>query len=965
MRLADVNMFEITRDDIALLNDEDLRSLVGRLCEAELRRRGFPSSYVTWGGNQTAKDGGLDVRVALPAESVIDGFVPRPATGFQVKRQDMPRGEIEEEMRPQKMLRRVIRELADNSGAYVIVSSIGSTSDLALRNRHDAMKAAVRDLQSTGSLTLDFYDGSRIATWVRENPGVIAWVREKIGKPIFGWQSYGPWAYAPDGPNGEYLLDEKLRVHIGTNKPPEEGLRALEAIQQLRDRLRDPGKVVRLVGLSGVGKTRLLQALFDQRIGEKNLDPSLACYTNMMDDPAPQPRALVSDLIASCTRAVVVVNNCPADLHSRLTEVCRSPASTVSLVTVEYDIQDDQPEGTEVFRLEPSSIELVERLINHRFPEVSRVDAQTIGEFSGGNARIAIALAETIDRNENITGLTDGELFQRLFQQRKGQDKSLLLAAEACSLVYSFDGADVSNGDQAELRRLGATIGRTPEDIFQSAAELRRRDLLQQRGIWRAVLPQAIANRLASTALEDIPPATIERNLIEGAPERLVKSFSRRLGYLHHSKEATAIVDMWLKPGGRLGKVTDLNCLDKAIFNNIAPVSPEGALAALERGFLEPSNNRAGVDYVHLIRSIAYEARFFKRCTTLLSKCLEAAGDGRESDHVRQVFVSLFSVGLSGTHATIEQRLEVVESLLLSESSFLRRIGLEAFKTLLQVSDFISYYGYEFGARSRDYGYWPGNPDEAKHWFRSVLNLGKRLACSDQPIASLLRVALAQKIRGLWTDLGMYDEVEHACHVLVARQFWGEGWIATREILKFDSERFGPGIFARLSSLEESLRPKDLVEKVKAIVETNDPANGRFYELDDENPDGFRSGRERTNSMVRTLGNQAAADTKAFNELLADLVIGNNGHFYAFGYGLMEGAADPKAIWERLVTQMASVSEGNRNIQILLGALNGLATRAPGLTDILLDTAVEDETLGPWYPVLQTAVRIDKKESTD
>ena len=68
-------------------------------------------------------------------------------------------------------------------------------------------------------------------------------MREKIGKPIFGWQSYGPWAYAPDGPNGEYLLDEKLRVHIGTNKPPEEGLRALEAIQQLRDRLRDPGRL--------------------------------------------------------------------------------------------------------------------------------------------------------------------------------------------------------------------------------------------------------------------------------------------------------------------------------------------------------------------------------------------------------------------------------------------------------------------------------------------------------------------------------------------------------------------------------------------------------------------------------------------------------------------------------------------------------------------------------------------------
>ena len=51
-------MFEITGDDIALLSDEDLRSLIGRLCESEMRLRGFPASAVTWGGNQTAKDVG-------------------------------------------------------------------------------------------------------------------------------------------------------------------------------------------------------------------------------------------------------------------------------------------------------------------------------------------------------------------------------------------------------------------------------------------------------------------------------------------------------------------------------------------------------------------------------------------------------------------------------------------------------------------------------------------------------------------------------------------------------------------------------------------------------------------------------------------------------------------------------------------------------------------------------------------
>jgi NAD(P)-dependent dehydrogenase (short-subunit alcohol dehydrogenase family) len=58
-------MFEITSDDIALLNDEDLRALVGLLCESEVRSRGFSASLVTWGGNQNAADGGVDVRVRV------------------------------------------------------------------------------------------------------------------------------------------------------------------------------------------------------------------------------------------------------------------------------------------------------------------------------------------------------------------------------------------------------------------------------------------------------------------------------------------------------------------------------------------------------------------------------------------------------------------------------------------------------------------------------------------------------------------------------------------------------------------------------------------------------------------------------------------------------------------------------------------------------------------------------------
>jgi len=378
------------------------------------------------------------------------------------------------------------------------------------------MAEAVANLPNAADLVLEFYDRTRLASWVRQHPGLIPWVHDKIGRPLRGWHSYGPWAYEPEGTGVEFLLEDTLRVQTG-HQDDGNGLPTLAGIARIRDLLREPEKVIRLIGLSGVGKTRLVQALFDSRIGERALNPALALYTDMSDDPDPQPIGMVSDLLAGDARGIVVVDNCAPDLHRRLSEVCRQPGSTVSVITVEYDIREDEPEGTEVFDLLPSSEELVERLIKRRFPDLSAIDARTAAEFSGGNARIAIALAATVGSHETLSGLADRELFQRLFQQRHEHDAGLLQAAQACALVYSFEGETLA-GEDAELPRLAALISAEPAALFRAVSELLRRDLVQRRGVWRAVLPHAIANRLAAAALQDIPFTAIEAQLINGLP---------------------------------------------------------------------------------------------------------------------------------------------------------------------------------------------------------------------------------------------------------------------------------------------------------------------------------------------------------------------------------------------------------------------------------------------------------------
>src|ERR1035437_8600066 len=120
----------------------------------------------------------------------------------------MPRAAILTEMKPKGIVRRVIQELADASGAYIIVSSKGSVSDTALHSRRAAMTEAVRELPDVSSLHLDFYDRNRVASWVREHLGLAFWLREKIGQAIPGWRPYGPWAATSESTNAEYLLDE-------------------------------------------------------------------------------------------------------------------------------------------------------------------------------------------------------------------------------------------------------------------------------------------------------------------------------------------------------------------------------------------------------------------------------------------------------------------------------------------------------------------------------------------------------------------------------------------------------------------------------------------------------------------------------------------------------------------------------------------------------------------------------------
>jgi hypothetical protein len=686
----------------------------------------------------------------------------------------------------------------------------------------------------------------------------------------------------------------------------------------------------------------------------------LAIYTNVAEGPDPPPIGLASDLIAAVTPAILVIDNCPPELHRQLSEVARAAGTTIRVITIEYDIREDQPEGTDVFALDTSSRALIEKLIPRRYPAISQIDTHTIAEFSGGNARVALALAATVGKSETLAGLNDADLFKRLFQQRHDPDASLLAIAQACSLVYSFEGEKLS-GEEAELPMLGSLVGKSAEEVYAAVAELKRRDLLQERGPWRAVLPHAIANNLAKLALQNIPLAKVKEVVVESASERVLRSFSRRLGYLDGSKEAKAIGATWLAPGGLLAELTTLNELGRAILTNIAPVTPDAVLSALEHalGGADEDTLRRTTDFARLLRSLAYDPQYFERAVALLLRFALLAGDANPfNNDATNVFVSLFSVVLSGTHAPVDMRLKVLAGLLHSNDAAALRLGVKALEEMLKSGHFSSHYEFEFGARSRDYGYYPKTSKDVDDWFEAVMASATPLALSQQPVAAEVRKAIASEFRGLWANGGQADALDAFARTIGKNSFWRDGWIGARHARIYEGKGMPPELLAKLKALEEFLRSKDLASKVRGLILGSNGGHLDLDDLDEVDDDDFEAAAARTTVAIKELGKDVATDQGAFEAVLPELMA-SGGKLYAFGGALAESAEDPRGMWDAMVRQLGATQEANAGLHC--GFLSALQKRDAELADGLLDEALEHDTLAGWFPNLQACAEIDAR----
>ena len=943
--------FDITKEMVADLSDEGLRELLRHLLEAEAKARGIAATGICVGGNQTAGDGGVDASISWSAEPKPKAWLPRRTNMFQSKAETLGPAKIENEMRRKGKPRPIFIELAKNRGSYIIFST-DDPSASAYDARITAMRKAIADVPNNDRIALDFYGADRIARWANEHVGIAAWLLEKLGRPRGGWEPHGNWSRAAE-PGGRYVLDETSRAQVGGAYVP-----VGEAISRIRAHLAVPGNAVRLIGLSGMGKTRFAEALFDKRLqGGSQLPASSAIYADAGLQPEVSPALLTEQLASSRTPAIIVVDNCAQKLHGQLAQLVKRDTSQASLLTIDYDVDGEGTAGLLVSLADNSEAVLVD-LLEQRFPKLSQAERGHLAKFSGGNARIALKIAEASGPGVDLSKLNDSELLDRLFQiEREGADDDARLCAAVASLVYAFYLKDHGN-HVAEYPTLAGMAETTPAKFHRAVARFLDWGIVQKRGPQRAVMPQPLANMLAAPFIGQSDPVALIEEFFSG-PRRLFASFARRIGQLHDLPEAVEIAGLLLDSGGRVGRPAVLDDIDSGAFVHIAPCNAEAALAAIERELdgadrdrlLIPDERRR--DYTQLLVQIAHDARFFQRVVAVLTEFTLADGEEREELRARNHLLERFWPILSFTHANQAQRLSALDLMLASPDERVVSLGVEALDHMMDAGHFSSSLNLEFGARALLSERRPYNGDGYKPWFKAAYDRLVAVSRGKGAPAERARQLIAQHFRE-HVSAGFADLAMEAMRQVRGNGFWEEGWRDVNDALHFQKRRDGKADRVALVRLEKDMRPRTVDDLFEAFV------------LGEPWRHWHPSGREK--SSIRNVGLLARATGKCLVREGAELrpylarATRRAGFNSArqFGVGLAGATRDPEALWRQAYGALEPHAPNERNPSILDGVLQGSRLHSPDWVSGKLDEIVKDPMLSQHLVELHTAVPLDE-----
>lgn len=778
--------FEADTDQITRLDSMQLVQLMKRLLLAECRLVEIPLRAATVPLQITVADGGEDGRVEWAGGVDATDYFPARLCAFQSKAQNLTESTITAEVlkRPKKgpaKLNAAVSDVLSKHGAYVVFCSHAFTGQ-KIKKLVRGIESAIRAGGGDPSLAtaIEVYDANRIADWVNTQPAVALWLASlHRRRTIVGFMSHDAWGRAPEVKEATWVASDTPRYAPVNFLIPEaerkERHRNAWTFDQAADAalkfLAEDKVALRIAGPSGFGKSRFAFEVFNRRAGASDeIDSAALIYADfvIVGDEASK---LALEIADAGSPSILVVDECPDEIHTKLAGIARRVGSRLRLVTIDVETKLLEAADTLILRLEPAADDLIAGISRSVTPTLNDSDARFIQDLAKGFPKMAVLAAQQNGSGGQVIRSAAQVLDRVVWGHRQRNDD----AQRALEVLSLFEWVGLSGPVVAESKLIAEKLAGMTEDTFvERVKSFMPRGIVIRRGDYFQVTPIPLAASLASHRLSLLPDDRLAAFFSE-APDRLKGSLLRRIRWLDTTAEAKAFARRLL--GAQcLGNLPTLKtdfgaeCLDRLVH-----VDPDFAMATLQRVFGDLTNEELlGVDagrrhLVWALEKLAFRKETFDAAATLLRRLAASETEGRISNNATGQFKQLYQLYLSGTEVPPGPRLLVLDDGLRSSDSKEREVCVEALNDMLDTGHFSRGGGAEeIGSGERLEDWAPKTYGEIWDFLRHAVKRLTNIAIGSDFLAPRAKQVLGSHIRSLISALP-FEEVKAMISCIVSR----------------------------------------------------------------------------------------------------------------------------------------------------------------------------------------------------
>ena len=941
--------FEVTGDNIECLNERILPQLLRRLLNAEAQANDLPSHGIHVASSIHTADGGEDGRIAWRGGPEHTPFLPNRLCQFQLKAGKVSAAAAAREVvTTGGAVKSMARSVLEDGGHYIMLCA-----HPYVQKEVEDRRARIREsLRSSGSNIdddrVDFRDANQIADWANHHPSVATWVKECTQPGSIGpFRSWNHWAGRSEHDQSPWVEDGRMPF--------------LQA--SLREQVTKPRGIVRVVGLSGVGKSRLvLEALgpTEQEESSGLFLSDIVMYAVQSEVGSETINRAVQNLAVSGGRAVVVVDNCDPESHQILAGMVLRSDSRLSLITIDHEIPSRTLDEA-TMKVDEASNAVIEGIIGQIAPGLQSEDQRRLVRFSQGFPKIATNIAWAWFKEIPIAHATDDLLVDAFVLGRRPKDGDSLL--KSITLLAAFGLVTVDNSADSQLNEI-ASLGRRldGDDLRAALVDLVDRGIALRRGRFAMLQPRPIAMRLAERQWKEWN-AGQRANVLAGqiGPELGILA-ARQLTLLNTTEISQAVVGYVCRVGGPFDGLAEVLRAEHAeVLSSLAEINPEIVVDQIERLLNKLSNllEVGGDVRRHLVvalEKIAFHPHTFEDGARLLLR-LAVAENEHWANNATGQFKALFPMYLGNTAASGNARLCMLDEAADTTDPNQRSVAVEALIAGSQINHFHRVLGVESqGSRPALEPWYPATNGEASDYVKGCVGRLSRLALEDDQAGASARSGLGQALRFL-VRAGFIDIVEtEVREVGTHLGYWPQALTSLSHVLAYDAAVVGGEVIDRVKALIAELQPVSLKARIRFLI-TEMPWD---YLKDKESDTEARY--QRQVKAVRELTLELLTHPDILSASLPQLSCGQQRMADALGVAVAELADSPVEWLEPITKAVVEAPQAQRNYDLLSGFLFGLSTTHPKVIDEFKERAALSAELAPGFPQICSRLGITSSD---